>query len=56
MFRVLGDGKVLAERRAAAPAVLAVPVAGVRVLELVVDEQGKAAAPLLAAWAEARLE
>ncbi|WBS00442.1 NPCBM/NEW2 domain-containing protein [Pseudoduganella sp. SL102] len=55
-FRVLGDGKVLAERAVAAPAGLDVPVAGVRLLELVVEEQGKAGPPVLAAWAQARLE
>jgi len=55
-YRVYGDGKLLLEKRSAAPVQLNVPVAGVRILELVAADSQKAAGPVALAWADARLE
>lgn len=50
-FQVIGDGRVLAERRSAGAETMAVDVAGIHTLDLVVG-----AGATTAAWADARLE
>jgi hypothetical protein len=52
-YRIYGDGRLLAERRASGAANINVPVRGVRVLELVAETAP--GEPTAIAWADAQL-
>lgn len=54
-YLVYGDRKLLFKKRSGKPEAIDVPVKGVRILELVVQDDGPAAEPVQAAWADARL-